>query len=91
MLVLCWFTLWTSSRFLHSYILLISLEIFSFSLTIILDSIAFHFHYRLSDGTIVPDAWYKVLAWRENGDLQAEYIYTKHEDKNDVSLILQHN
>ena len=26
-LVPCWFTLWTSSRFLHPYILLISLEI----------------------------------------------------------------
>ena len=31
MLVPCWFTLWTSSRFLHPYILLISLEIFLFS------------------------------------------------------------
>ena len=31
----CWFTLWTSSRFLHLYILLISLEIFLFSLKIV--------------------------------------------------------
>ena len=30
-LVPCWFTLWTSSRFLYPYILLISLEIFLFS------------------------------------------------------------
>ena len=28
MLVPCWFTLWTSGRFLHHYILLISIEIF---------------------------------------------------------------
>ena len=32
MLAPCWFTLWTSSRFLYPYILLISLEIFLFSL-----------------------------------------------------------
>ena len=31
MLAPCWFTLWTSSRFLYPYILLISLEIFLFS------------------------------------------------------------
>ena len=31
MLASCWFTLWTSSRFLYPYILLISLEIFLFS------------------------------------------------------------
>ena len=30
MLVPCWFTLWTSSRFLYPYILLISLEIIIF-------------------------------------------------------------
>ena len=28
MVVPCWFTLWTSSRFLHHYFLLISIEIF---------------------------------------------------------------
>ena len=28
MVVPCWFTLWTSGRFLHHYILLISIEIF---------------------------------------------------------------
>ena len=33
-LVPCWFTLWTSSRFPYPYILLISLEIFLFSLNI---------------------------------------------------------
>ena len=31
MVVPCWFTLWTSSRFLHHYILLISIEIFLIS------------------------------------------------------------
>ena len=31
MLAPCWFTLWTSSRFLHAYILLISLEIFFYN------------------------------------------------------------
>ena len=31
MLAPCWFTLWTSNRFLYPYILLISLEIFLFS------------------------------------------------------------
>ena len=31
MLAPCWFTLWTSSRFLYPYILLISLEIFLIS------------------------------------------------------------
>ena len=34
MLAPCWFTLWTSSRFLYPYTLLISLEIFLFSLII---------------------------------------------------------
>ena len=42
---------------------------------------------RLPDGTIIPDAWYKVLAWRENGTLQAEYIFTKHENSADVSFL----
>ena len=33
MLAPCWFTLWTSNRFLYPYILLISLEIFLISLS----------------------------------------------------------
>ena len=37
MLVPCWFTLWTSSRFLYRYIFLISLEIFLFSCSIIIE------------------------------------------------------
>ena len=44
------------------------------------------YYCRLYDGTIIPAAWYKVLVWRENGNLQAEYIYTKHENLADVSL-----
>ena len=36
MLAPCWFTLWTNSRFLYPYILLISLEIFLFSLPLML-------------------------------------------------------
>ena len=35
MLAPCWFTLWTSNRFLYPYILLISLEIFFISCTLI--------------------------------------------------------
>ena len=47
--------------------------------------------YRLIDETVVPNAWYKLLIWQENGIQQAEYIYTKHENKENVSLILLHN
>ena len=35
---------------------------------------------------IVPEYWYKLLVWCENGALQAEYIFTKHEDKKEVSI-----
>ena len=36
---------------------------------------------RLDDGTIVPSGWYKLLIWCESGQLQAEYVWTLHENK----------
>ena len=35
---------------------------------------------------IIPAHWYKLLIWCENSILQAEYIFTKHEDTKTVSL-----
>ena len=42
-----------------------------------------YLEYTLADGTIIPADWYKLLVWRENGKLQAEYIFTKHENSAD--------
>ena len=50
MLAPCWFTLWTSGRFIYPYILLISLEIFLFSCMVcsVLVYCGYHeLHHRL--------------------------------------------
>ena len=36
----------------------------------------------------VPEQMYKVLIWCENQQIHAEYIYTEHENKFDVSVYL---
>ena len=70
MLAPCWFTLWTSSRFLYPYILLISLEIFLFSCDIMhTDQIkGFVFWFNICDRIYEnrpfrQDYWTEILAF----------------------------
>ena len=54
MLAPCWFTLWTSSRFLYPYILLISLEIFLFLVCVLFSFIvSFKFLVQFEFGKIM--------------------------------------
>ena len=33
----------------------------------------------------IPEHWYKLVVWCENGKMEAEYIFSDHVDNNKVS------
>ena len=58
----------------------------SYATIIILCTLPHFFTCRMK-GTdvIIPEYWYKLLVWCEKGTLQAEYIFSEHENKRKVS------
>ena len=38
----------------------------------------------------IPEHWYKLLVWCENGNMEAEYIFSDHVDINNVSVTYMH-